>query len=662
MVEVAAPTADREDDTPAQTMASVAATAPPSPVPTPSAAEAAADSESSDAIFEGVAEMLDQPSTTASSHANPEASTVDAMSGRFSDGVAVNKWRGWALVGGASTLALVMMVAIGYALFGGREPVEMAQFEVPQSEPEGEVAAEKSQPPKAKPEEKASENQQPTAESTEEPPDTPPSTESMTDAEAAQGASADAEQQMPAGEGRIAEEKPATDEEANPFLFEESPTAPSPAMAGGKTSSEGATAEKQKSILELKDDPLYEVFGESFPVFDPEMFEQSALSKVDTPADVPSAALPELPMTPEPVPPMPAVDVAARLRDPIVRVELDSTPLNQFASFVTQMSTVPVTLDPAALAYADISPTSPVVVKQSQTSVQGILEAAVRPFGLGVTATDSGARLRIQPPVDGKLRTARLQCDDLAENDKQVAELAYLLTRLVEPRSWKYAGGPGLHRTDPDAIMVSQNELAHYQSIMFFDKLRIARGLSPRSQYSKTRFDLTHRSVQVASALAQEVQVQIVVPTPLFNVVDQLEKSSGLTILCDWDSLAINKLGPATPVTLSAQNIPIKDALRQLEHSWKVAIVPIDATTVQLVAEQSLAVRPWLEFYDLSQLELGRAEATALVNDAKRELSDLRKTGYGDVLYDSGSKHLLALLSKDDHQRLQLLLNRRVSR
>ena len=208
--------------------------------------------------------------------------------------------------------------------------------------------------------------------------------------------------------------------------------------------------------------------------------------------------------------------------------------------------------------------------------------------------------------------------------------------------------------------MVSQNELAHYQAIIFFDKLRVARGLPPRSQYSKPRFDLTHRSVQVASALAQDVQLQIVVPTPLFNVVDQLEKSSGLTILCDWDSLAINKIGPATPVTLSAQNIPVQDALRQLEHSWKVAVIPIDATTVQLVAEQSLALRPWLEFYDLSQFELGRAEATALVNDAKRELSDLRKTGYGDVLYDPGSKHLLALLSKDDHQRLQLLLNQRI--
>lgn len=680
MVEVTAPT--EEEPRP---IASAAVVAPVPPAPA-SAPEGEANAGSSDAIFEGVEEMLDPASsaTTSSEEGTEPADSAGEQlaAGRFSDGEVVSKWRGMALIGGTSVMALVTFGAIGYALFGGREPVEVAQFEPPASEEQAEEnPAKQPEPRDTEPEEeKTPEIEQPADEAPTEPPSgeasigdpstvEEPGSEAVVDTPGKAMLSDPAERE---GEATAVEEKTREDDSAramedNPFLFGESPATPSadganattPGSANPATSS---NSDKQRSILELKDDPLYEVFGESFPVFDPETFEQSALSKVDTPVQDAPVAMPEVRRTPEPVPPTPVVDVAARLRDPIVRVEFNSIPLNQFASFITQMSTVPVTLDPVALAYADISATTPIVVQQSQTSVQGILETAIRPFGLEVKATEASARLQIQSPLDGKLRVARLQCDDLAENEQQVADLAYLLTHLVEPRSWKQAGGPGVYRNDPDAIMVSQTEVAHYQAVMFFDKLRVARGLSPLSQYSKARFDLTHRSQQVAPALAKEAQVQIVVPTPLFKVIDQLEKSSGLTILCDWDSLATNKLVPATPVTLSAQNIPVEDALRQLGQAWKMVFVPIDAKTVQLVAEQSVPVRPWLEFYDLGGRELGRAEATALINDAKRELSDLRKTGLGDVLYDPASKHLLALLSKDDHQRLRFVLSRRTAR
>ena len=70
---------------------------------------------------------------------------------------------------------------------------------------------------------------------------------------------------------------------------------------------------------------------------------------------------------------------------------------------------------------------------------------------------------------------------------------------------------------------------------------------------------------------------------------------------------------------------------------------------------------PWLEFYDVAEMNLGKSQATAMINAAKRELSDLRKTGYGEVLYDPVSKQLLALLSQDDHRRLQNILQRKLA-
>lgn len=209
--------------------------------------------------------------------------------------------------------------------------------------------------------------------------------------------------------------------------------------------------------------------------------------------------------------------------------------------------------------------------------------------------------------------------------------------------------------------MITQSEVAHFKAVVFLEKLRIARGLPQRSSFSKELFDLTLRSDQLSPALQKDVKLQIVVPTPFYKVVDQLEKKSGLTILCDWDSLAMNKLGPATPVTLTAPGVTTQQALEQFCQAWKLETLPINATTVQVVSARTTPIMPWLEFYDVSKLQLGKSEAAALINNAKRELSDLRKTGYGDLQYDPVSKHLIALLSKDDHQRLQFALQRKIS-
>jgi len=618
------------------------------------------DVSSSDATFDNLDEMLaGSPNTEAAAPAATASEPVETATtdvDRFADSASVNKMRNMALIGGTSIMALVTFAVIGYAVFSGSDPVapetpaapeptQVAQFEPPEEEPPPaeEEPAVVEETPEPKPEEPDS-----------EPVESPPTTEETPTAE-------------PTPPEATAEESPEpmmTGEE-NPFLFNEpaapSPTEKPPVEPPGSSDANPKLADAKPSILDLKDDPLYEVFGESFPVLDPDAFEPSA-STNPGPADAgPPMPQADVSTAPELVPPIPEVDVAQRLRDPIVRIEFDQMPLNEFASFVTQMSTVPITLDPLALASADINAKTPISVKQTQTSVQGILESAVRPFGLEIQGTDKSARLRITQPLDGHKRVAQLLVDDMVSDQKEVADIAYLMTHLVEPLSWKQSRGDGLYRIDPGKIMLTQSEVAHFKAVVLMEKLRVARGLPPRSSFSKELFDLTLRSDQLSPALQKDVKLQVVVPTPLYKVIDQLEKKSGLTILCDWDSLAMNKLGPATPVTLTAPGVTTQQALEQLCQAWKLAALPINSTTVQLVSERSVPIMPWLEFHDVGKLELGKSEAAALINSLKREMTDLRKTGYGDLQYDPVSKHLLALLSKDDHQRLQFALQRKIS-
>lgn len=633
--------------------------APESPKPETPAVEPPAisgDASASDEVFDNLDEMLaGSPAPQQPEAADAEPAVATEVH-RFSDSASVNKMRNMALIGGTSIMAIVTFAVIGYAVFSGNDqavtvapeetdPTLVAQFEPPAEE----------EPPTENEPAPVEEEPQPTAEEpTKETAEPEPNSEPTATEEPA----------LPTPTGEESPE-PAMPNKENPFLFDDPAGKPATEKPAGETSTEDAVKPKvaadQPSILELKDDPLYEVFGESFPVLDPSAFEQSA-STNPGPADAASTA-PQVDVSTaaELVPRIPDVDVAGRLGDPIVQIEFDNMPLNEFASFVTQMSTVPVTIDPIALASADINAKTPISVKQTQTSVEGILEAAVRPFGLEVEATDKSARLRITQPLDGHKRVAQLLVEDLAADQKEVADIAYLMTHLVEPLSWKQSRGDGLYRIDPGKIMITQSEVAHFKTVEFLEKLRVARGLPIRSNFSKDLFDLTLRSDQLSPALQKDVKLQVVVPTPLYKVIDQLEKKSGLTILCDWDSLAMNKLGPATPVTLTAPGVTTQQALDQLCKAWKLDALPINPTTVQLVSQRSVPIMPWLEFYDVSSLGLGKSEAAALINNAKRELTDLRKTGYGDLLYDPASKRLLALLSKDDHQRLQFALQRKIS-
>ncbi|MBI1247317.1 hypothetical protein GC197_05660 [bacterium] len=694
MVEIAEPTASPESSPPPEkakskskkkpSAAPVPAELPPPPIESASPSDVpGSDVSNSDEVFENVDELLDQtpPSPEPVAEATPApvaqpvaepSETPPPLDDRFADHSSVGKWRNVALIGGTSLVAVVVVAVIGYRLLSDGDQTG------PQTEKEGDPAqvaqaspAEEQKPnltegkpADVKPEEKIESpvSGNPSGDPMPEKPSVEPAEETKPIEEPAVDPEQPAEmQQEKPGEDPSA--KPADPDDENPFLFEPA-SGSNPAMPEKSNAPDGSgqpeDADSGPSILELKDDPLYEVFGESFPLMEENTTESSAANQPAVAANNPGTpALPPPKM--QLVPPIPDVDVAERLKDPIAEIDFKAMPLGQFASFVTQMSTVPVTLDPVALASAEINANTPITVQQSRTSVQGILDAAVRPFGLQTQATGESVRLRMIQPLDGQMRTTQFLVDDLAEDQKKVADIAYMLTHLVEPLSWNQAGGKGLFRIDPNAVMVTQTEVPMFKSLVLLEKLRKARGLKPRSRYNERLFDLTTRQQQLEANLQKDVKLQIVVPTPLFKVIDQLEKKSGLTILCDWDSLARNKLGPATPVTLSAPGITAGETLSRFCTTWKLAMLPINATTVQLISADTEMVMPWLEVYNIQKLDLGKSQGNAMILEAKRELTDLHRTKYGEVLYDPVSKHLFALLSNDDHQRLQFIVQRKLN-
>lgn len=68
----------------------------------------------------------------------------------------------------------------------------------------------------------------------------------------------------------------------------------------------------------------------------------------------------------------------------------------------------------------------------------------------------------------------------------------------------------------------------------------------------------------LSEKLGQFVTFSFTAPTPLDEVLRYVERTSGVTLLVDWPSLASVQLGPASLVTVSVVNQPLRDVLDEL--------------------------------------------------------------------------------------------------
>ena len=372
----------------------------------------------------------------------------------------------------------------------------------------------------------------------------------------------------------------------------------------------------------------------------------------------PSALPLEGPSAPRPEPRN--VDVAKRLKDKIPEVEFTNVPLIDFVRFVTDFSTVPITFDPDAFALMKATPQKPVNVKLANTNVANLLSAALESLGLGCVPAD-GQLLITRPPLsDGKLRSLSHPVADLVGDDpEQLARLADLIVEMVEPDSWKAAGGVGVVRLQMPKLEFEHHDVELFRAIVFCERLRAARGLPPQSNLNRESFKLEPRLAQAKQQLATPITISFVQPTRFVRILDRLGKEAGLQILVDWRAVAELGWSPDGETTISANNEPIGQALAKMLLPMDLTYRVINATTVQVTSPTALVARLDVEFYPVDGLLSPQETPEAFAQRVRKELGEegLRDVGAA-VHLDAPSKHLIAALPQPWHRELAALLDR----
>jgi len=416
-----------------------------------------------------------------------------------------------------------------------------------------------------------------------------------------------------------------------------------------------ATAMDTTALAKTLD--LLAPFTDVQPYTAPQPGEASAKEKA--PKLDPAALPAQGPSAPRPEPR--EVNVPERLNDEIPEIEFPNVPLIDFLRFVTDFSTIPITLDPDALALVGVTPKTLVNVKQTDTNVAKLLSEALTSLNLGYVPLE-GHLLVTRPPLpDGQPRSHIHSVDDLVGDDpQQLARLAVMITEMIEPHSWQVNGGVGIiHQTMP-SLEFEHRDVELFRAILFCDRLRVARGLPPQSKFPKGLFTIEPRLPQAKKLLETPVTINYVQPILFVRILDRLSRETGLQIIVDWRAVAELGWSPDGEATITANNEPIGQALAEMLLPMDLTYRVINADTVQVTSPSALVARLDVEFYSIKDMLLPQETPKAFLEHIRKELG-LRDIGAA-VHLDAPSEHLIAALPQPWHKELVNLLNRRKSK
>jgi len=242
---------------------------------------------------------------------------------------------------------------------------------------------------------------------------------------------------------------------------------------------------------------------------------------------------------------------------------------------------------------------------------------------------------------------------DLADNDEQMQVLAQLVLKLVVPATWSDAGGNGTLMVDDQSLGIEQTVAGHFHVARFLDRLRLARGLLPRSELPDELLDLTPVFLQAAGELGQPVSANFPEPTEVARILEYFRVASQLHLIVDWPSTTPMNWLPSTLSTLTSED---GQPLSKLLDTWLTPLQlnyrVIDNRTIQIASQSILDSRPELEIYPLK--DITAQDATQLIQDLKAHLGAalfVDAGGNGNIVFDSASISLLVLLPQPQQRR-----------
>jgi hypothetical protein len=230
---------------------------------------------------------------------------------------------------------------------------------------------------------------------------------------------------------------------------------------------------------------------------------------------------------------------------------------------------------------------------------------------------------------------------DLCEKGTTAADLAELAQKFVTPASWEIHGGSGTIKIENDALTVSQTGAIHAELLVFYEKLRLARGLALRSELDSKHLLLASAFEQARSTLAKKVSANFHDATPLAQILDHLGSLADVDILIDRQTLAAAGMSDKMEVSFAVEKKPLDTALFELLRPLKLGYRAIDAHTIQVATLKELDRRSDWEIYPIGQMIGAGVTGQDVIDRVRKSVAPASWPGRGQIYYDPPSKSLV---------------------
>jgi hypothetical protein len=361
-----------------------------------------------------------------------------------------------------------------------------------------------------------------------------------------------------------------------------------------------------------------------------------------------------------PAPKAPQPDIVRHLSDPIPGIDFENSTLSDAIDVLSQLSTIPMTLDADALSAAGVEPDAQVSLSMTNTTVGEVLDAALQQYELKYIAVGNQIVITDARQQAESLESTAFEVGDLVASEQQGAQqLARLIETFVLPTAWQESGGSGSIDVVDRSLDVKQTTAVASQVADFLDKLRIAREL-PVSRAEGQRLSLATRLARAREKLATKITVNFAEPAPLKQIALDLQKMAGVEIAIDGLGLASVQASPDATAKLSANQEPLGEVLDRLLKPLKLGYRIVSGQRLEITSARDLADELELELYPIKSLvgedpDDGRLDQLAARIRKSVSPSSWREHGGPGVLTIDGASSYLIVLAP---QPVQIELER----
>jgi hypothetical protein len=273
-----------------------------------------------------------------------------------------------------------------------------------------------------------------------------------------------------------------------------------------------------------------------------------------------------------------------------------------------------------------------------------------------LTSATVGDQLVVtKPAADVAEATADYDVSDMAAGADAAADrIAALVQDFVAPETWADAGGRGTIVVAAAQLSVVQAPAVQRELAAFLDRLRKARGRSPKDPTTS----LTTRLTAARDVLAKPLTMNFRPGAPLETVLARLEADTGATLTIDYPALMSAGFEGTEPIGCSADKHPLSDVLSAVceprEWSWRV----VGERTIDVSTREGMRRRHYVEFYRPPPVADATSGETWVLR-VREQLADegwRAAGGRGEIAFDEASGHLIVRHHQEAHRRVEKLL------